>query len=756
MLDGLRSVPRKTERIVPLALIGVAAPLLAALAMTLTFAAQETPAPAEDPAAETAVVGLTEILPAEAPAGLEYEDFSILDGNWETWGEETAEIVGEFYAAENQNVAKQRESLATIRKRLHTMQNSLADKRFRSLWNPLTTIHGRLVRRIDLAEAILDTLELTPEKVRRTQLEAAGAGVTQALRSLERKLQSISGGSAWLPVVKADEISQVMKDPADAEAALPVLSTVHSKLTDIESLGEAQKKFLSGPEFAALAASIAEYVKRSEEEHPPLDVIRLREELAQLVESVESYEKNGQLAAVKNVETSLAAIGKLSPDEGAQIAAIIKTHYQNYNFRIVASEEFLSRYVEETRKEADKIAERIQGAWVTGNQNTSATTAIDLRKSDNGGLFDLTLNGVVRTNTIAHANRANARIWTTGTHRFVARRSVLFDGDKFTIGARGTISVNASLTNTGASTSYDGKLFGASTARRRAMSVANARRPQSERIAADKIRKRVLPEFEAEVAKEFKQVNKDIEEQWNVKLREAKLEPAARKVTSTDKHLFWNSRIARPGEFSGGATTMPPPSAKGLAIHAHESLLNATFDRMNIAGRTMTDAEFRKEVDDYFAILFGDETDDATQSEADKETDEQEADADLYVFAAVDPIRFHIENGTVFLVIRTGIRRKDKDEIPPQKITVPLTFRLENDVVVIERGTVRVAPIARPKSRSEQIIRARVMGKKIENDLGNRTHSRELKLSRGEGKADLVLNITRITALNGWISIEAE
>ena len=79
MLDGLRSVPRKTERIVPLALIGVAAPLLAALAMTLTFAAQETPAPAEDPAAETAVVGLTEILPAEAPAGLEYEDFSILD-----------------------------------------------------------------------------------------------------------------------------------------------------------------------------------------------------------------------------------------------------------------------------------------------------------------------------------------------------------------------------------------------------------------------------------------------------------------------------------------------------------------------------------------------------------------------------------------------------------------------------------------------------------------------------------------------------
>jgi hypothetical protein len=723
--------------------------------MTLTFAAQETPAEPAGPAGETTAVGLTEILPVEAPTGLEYEDFSILDGNWETWSEETAEIVGQFYAAEDQDVAKQRASIASIRKRLRTMQSSLADPRFRSLWDPLTTIHGHLVRRIDLAEAMLDTLELTPEKVRRSRLEAAGAGVTQVLGSLERQLQSIPNGTAWLPVVKADEISQLMKNPVDAEAALPVLGTVHTKLTDTESLGDAQKKFLTGPEFTALAASIAEYVKRTQEEHPPLDESRLREELAQLVEGVERFEKDGQLSAVKAVELSLAAISKLSPDKGVQIAAVIKEHYQNYNFRIVASEEFLSRYVEETRKETGKIAETVQGSWVTGTQNTSATTAIDLRKSDNGGLFDLTLNGVVRTNTIAHANRANARIWSTGNHRFVARRSVRFNGEKFIIGVRGAISVNPSLVTTGAATSYDGG-FGASTARRRAMSAANARRGQSERTAADKIRKRVLPEFEAEVAKEFKQANKDIEEKWNVKLREAKLEPAARKVTSTDKHLIWNSRIARPGEFAGGATTTPPPPSKGVVIQAHETLLNATFDRMNIAGRTMTDAEFRKEVDDYFAIFFGDATDDASKPEADKETDEQEADPDLYIFAAVDPIRFHIENGTVFLVIRTGIRRKDKDEIPPQKITVPLTFRLEKDVVVIERGTVRVAPIARPKSRSEQIIRARVMGKKIERDLGNRTKSRELKLSRGEGKSDLVLNISRIIALNGWITIEAK
>jgi hypothetical protein len=755
MLNGSRRIPRRTERRLPLALIGTATPLLAALAMTLTFAAQDDPAEPADSEAEAAAVGLTEILPLEAPPGLEYEDFSILNENWTKWSEQTAEIVGEFYAAENQDVAKQRDSLAAIRDRLRTMENSLADKRFRSLWDPLTTIHGRLVRRIDLAEAMLDTLELTHEKVRQSRLEAAASGVTAALAALDKRLQAIPGGPAWLPVVKADELSKLMQAPANAEAALPVLTQVHEKLTNTDSLVEAQKKFLSRPEFQALAASIAEYVKRTEEEHPPLDEGKLREELAMLVEGIESFEKEGQLAAVKSVEASLAAIGKLSPDKGAGIAAVIESYYRNYNFRIVASEQFLSRYVEETRTESDKIAETIQGAWVTGSQKTSATTAVDLKKSDNGGLFDLTLSGAVRTNTIAHANRANARIWSTGNHRFVARRSVRFNGDKFAIGERGTIKVNPSLTNTGASTSYDGRL-GASTARRRAMSAANARRPQSERTAADKIRKRVLPEFETEVAKEFKQLNKEIEEQCNVKLREAKLEPAARSVTSTDKHLIWSSRISKAGELAGGATTMPPPPTKGLAIHAHETLLNATFDRMNIAGRTMTDAEFRKEVDDYFAILFGNESDDSTNPATEEAADEPETDPDLYVFAAVDPIRFRVENNTVFLVIRTGIRRKDKEEIPPQKITVPFTFRLEKDAVVLERGTVRVAPIARPKSRSEQIVRARVMGKKIEKDLGNREEAREISLSRGEGKDDLVLNIARISALNGWITILAE
>jgi hypothetical protein len=165
----------------------------------------------------------------------------------------------------------------------------------------------------------------------------------------------------------------------------------------------------------------------------------------------------------------------------------------------------------------------------------------------------------------------------------------------------------------------------------------------------------------------------------------------------------------------------------------------------------MTDAQFRKVVDDYFAILLGKD-----ENAPEPATEKKEEDPDLYVFAKEDPIRFQIENGNMFLVIRTGIRQEGKDEIPTQKITVPLTFRIAGNDVVIERGSVKVSPVERPESRSEQIVRARVMGAKIEQDLGNKTRPRTLNLSRGEGKKDYVVKVQDVTALNGWISIHAQ
>ena len=743
-----------------------AALMTVCLAVTLAFAAQQSPAEptkaaepieAEASSEEAADVGLRGILPAEVPDGLEQEEFTMLAGNWADWSTQTGEIVFKLYEGDELDLPAQREVVDSLRTRLASMEQALSDQRYRSIWNPLTTLHGRLARRVEMAEAVLGTLELTPEKVRASQLQAAGAGITQALQKLETKLRSISGGAAWLPFVEAGKLTELMKNPEETETALPVLQQVRENLKVSDKHGTAQKAFLNRDEFVALNRAIGVYIDRTTEKPPPLDTGRLRAELARLVESVERFEREGKLSAAGGVKEALAAIGTLTPDKGARVAKVIDRYYMNHNFHIVSSEEFLSRYVAETRTERDKIGERMLGAWVSGNQTSTATTGIDLHKNDKGALFDLTLRGVVRSNTRSSTSRGS--VTSAGRHTFIARRRVLFNGDNFTLGPKGVISINPSIRTTGASTKYDGG-FGASTARRKAYRIAASRRGEGERIASNKIRKRVLPEFDEEVENEFKQANLDIEKQWNRRLKEAQLEPAERDVHSTDKHLFWSSRVSRKGELAGGATTLPPPPAKGLTIHVHETLLNAMFDRMNIAGRTMTNAEFEREVEDYFDILLGSgTTDPKPKADGAKTAENSEPDAaekDLYVFAAVDPIRFHIEANELFLVIRTGIRQEGKEGIPTQKITVPLTFRLEGDQILIERGSVKVAPVARSKSRFKQIARAKVMSKKIQKDLANSTRERKINLSRGEGKSDLVLSVSKISALDGWLTISAE
>ena len=80
MFSGSRHVPRKTVRILHEALLGVGAPLLAALVMTLAFAAQETPVePAAEPAASMAaqLVSSPATNRAAQPA-----EVDILCGHW--------------------------------------------------------------------------------------------------------------------------------------------------------------------------------------------------------------------------------------------------------------------------------------------------------------------------------------------------------------------------------------------------------------------------------------------------------------------------------------------------------------------------------------------------------------------------------------------------------------------------------------------------------------------------------------------------
>jgi hypothetical protein len=125
------------------------------------------------------------------------------------------------------------------------------------------------------------------------------------------------------------------------------------------------------------------------------------------------------------------------------------------------------------------------------------------------------------------------------------------------------------------------------------------------------------------------------------------------------------------------------------------------------------------------------------------------------VFAEEDPIRFQVDNGTIYLTLRAGFKQDDGEDIPPQVITVPLTPRLEGKWLYFDRGNVRVAPLERPENLAEQLARAGIIRKKIESDFGEMKRDRKIVFTR-EGSRSIATYIMKVRALNGWLTLWIE
>ncbi len=213
-----------------------------------------------------------------------------------------------------------------------------------------------------------------------------------------------------------------------------------------------------------------------------------------------------------------------------------------------------------------------------------------------------------------------------------------------------------------------------------------------------------------------------------------------------------NSRTMSPKELGGDEPSFKLDPGNGIVLSFHESVINNALDRMALAGRTLTEPELLNEFEQSISTLLGR---DVTLSSSDDQTQADDKDPDTFVFDANDPIRAQIENGAFSLIIRTGLKQKDKQDIPTQIITIPLSLRIEGNQLLVERGSVRVAPVVKPKSFSLQIGRAGVIRKKIESSIQDRQRERKISLIQ-EGKEDLIVTITKIQALDGWLAVWAE
>ncbi|MGH7201202.1 MAG: hypothetical protein ACREJB_11405, partial [Planctomycetaceae bacterium] len=360
-------------------------------------------------------------------------------------------------------------------------------------------------------------------------------------------------------------------------------------------------------------------------------------------------------------------------------------------------------------------------------------------------LGEFVLEGVTDARTCAVQDPVT--IYTVGHHKFLAKKAVLFHGQGFRT-HEPCVDVDFHSVITGVETAYDDCLLLAKTVRDIALREARRQKPRGDEIGKAKLARRVADRFNCETDESLKEQTNDLQTDLFARWRETGMYGEETLLRSSEEMMRITSRVREGEELAGSVPIEAYEPGPGLTLHIHESLLNHMADQWGFAGRTMTEAEVRTELEAYFTTLLGREV--AFEDEAPGDDG-----PDTFAFDPTDPVRFQIENGAVLMIIRAAFLREGQEDIPPQQVTVPLIPILDGDDILIRRGTVQVAPVEPAENRAEQIARAGIVRKKIEDSILERREPRTYEIEREE-REPVEVYVTEIKAYNGWLTIFAE
>ena len=275
-------------------------------------------------------------------------------------------------------------------------------------------------------------------------------------------------------------------------------------------------------------------------------------------------------------------------------------------------EELLNRIVRRTDQRQSAVRDFVLGADVHGVESTTTTVQIDLRPSVDGVALDLVLSGRNRSHTVGYTPQAAVR--TLGQHRFVARKRIVHDGRLFHT-ARPRVDVSPSNQTLGVDTPVSGMPLLGDVAASIGYQAAEARRPQGEMIAAQKIRDGVGTEFNQQVDSQLARLNAGWIEQVAPRLERVGFADFALTGQSSDEWARYvidvgsGSRAGqRVRQTAQRVTRVRQPAVRMIAqrttdgtvgqaaylgrVSVDDRAINAVLERLDIAGATVRAADF--------------------------------------------------------------------------------------------------------------------------------------------------------------------
>ncbi len=506
--------------------------VLSVLALgTLSWSLLSTQGTGDDQTQIPSSQELQGILPGSVPAGLGFDDFEALGGKWKDWAGETAQLVADFYESDDPEIAGRRETLNKMKVKLGTMEKALNDPAYRALHGPLSDLNSRLSRRVDVAEAVLNSLEQNVAEVSQQRLASSLPKLASTTRSLKSYLGQVPKGELWVPYLRLDEVGPAADAKDTGDEAKALYFTVAEKLNNRTQLDEQQRDFLSRAAFLNFEDALQSVVQAAQSLDEEAYLANLRTLSGELLTALEKYEEEPIDENSAAVRSAYDAVRRFAVDGGDAITPALRAHYLNYNLRFVAGEGLLKRIIKENRLERGFVNDQALGARISGTQWTNSSVDIDLQPSGDGARFDLVLTGTINANTRGDAG--SAVIFTSGNHGFYGRKGVLFDGQRFST-FPSQVNVNANNQTTGATTGFSWIPLIGNIANNIAYNEAQSRRGEANAYTRNKIYAEVAPRFDSEVNSRMQQAQSKLEADLYGPLREQGLFPDVYQYSSSD------------------------------------------------------------------------------------------------------------------------------------------------------------------------------------------------------------------------------
>lgn len=696
-------------------------------------------------------VGLTGIILAYAPEGLTEDDFAALaeqiDETWKDWVLETGQLVNNFYEGENNTIEAQRSALNDLKVKVRTMEKALADSRYRSIHAQIGELHARLAPRVEMSEAILNTLTLSPEQAAQRRSAEARTALNQALQQFREDMNSVTGGRAWLSWAMFDQLKNFS---VDNEQSIAAAKAVQEKFEKREEYGDEIREFMSRESFLSLEDAVRESLESIQPVN--FDVTRLRDELVNLLDAIDEYNDTPYLEQEAALHAQIATVSSVAPDGGQTLQTVFDKYYRNDNFRLSITEGFLNRVIGDSRRESTGINDRALGARIVGTQTSDVTVSVDVQPNDSQARFQVNLTGTISSNSTAYTSEATIR--SVGRHSLSASKAVTFDGNRF-VTEPARVNVRSNNQPVAASTRYSGGLF-SRYAEKVAMREANARRGQANAYSQRNIQGEVSASLNQEVDEQFANASMELQNRLYGKLRGDGLYPNRIRTSSTNNEIRYQSLLLGSNQTGGGPISsgaVPPP--RGMLIQIHQTLLtNALKEVLRGEGEENAISEdvLAERLKDALQEVLGREL---NLGMGDDESAESEEDPTKLIFELPNALRFSIDDGEIALIMRAGLDRDGNgvldnggDDIQPHRITVPLVLQLDGEVLHLKYGP-------REHFKAQPLGSGGIQGGVLRSKIESRIKEQELKstFEFKQGEKKVSMQLMSIDANNGWLTL---